>query len=199
MFLNVCCLVLFNYVILTNETFTVTHGKLNHLQHFDSKAMVEEYIRSLNIPASFVLPSFFMSNVPPSIKTAANGQGLNISWMLYPDTSIPMLDVPDDFGKFVVACLLHPNETMGKHILASSSWVTPREVCAAVEASRGTKTTFTEAPSKAYDGHAELLDNMLMIRDYGYYGTRAKEAVQESQALVPDSRFSTFQSFIKTH
>jgi uncharacterized protein YbjT (DUF2867 family) len=41
----------------------VSNGKLSKVHHFDTKAEVEKYIRSLNIPATFVNPGCFMANL----------------------------------------------------------------------------------------------------------------------------------------
>jgi hypothetical protein len=46
---------------LTNSI--VSGGKLRLIHHFDSKADVETYIRSIHVPASFVNPGCFMSNL----------------------------------------------------------------------------------------------------------------------------------------
>ncbi|KAH8660348.1 nmrA family transcriptional regulator [Xylariales sp. PMI_506] len=176
----------------------VTHGKLHNLHHFDSKAMVEEYIREIGVPASFVMPGYFMSNIPGSIQPSQGGSFYSISWLFTPQTQIPMLDVPADFGKFVAACLAHPDKTKGKHVLAASGWFTPRDVVAAVEACTGAPAHYHEVPQHAFGGSPELLDNLLMIKDYDYYGPGAHEGVKFSHDLVgPNAKFSTFQDFLR--
>jgi hypothetical protein len=49
-----------------------THGELTAVKHFDSKAAVEEYIRSIGQPASFFMPGLFMSYPFPSFKKVRN-------------------------------------------------------------------------------------------------------------------------------
>jgi hypothetical protein len=161
--------------------------------------MVEEYINEVGVPASFVLPGYFMSNIPNSVKPGEDGKNFSISMMFKPDTAIPMLDVPRDFGKFVAACLADPEATLGKHTLAASGWFTPLDVCHAVEHVRGGKCEFHEIPVDKFGGSEELFDNLMMIREYGYYGRDAKEGVQKSQDVVEKiggfEGFGTFQSF----
>ncbi|KAH8731821.1 hypothetical protein GQ44DRAFT_745856 [Phaeosphaeriaceae sp. PMI808] len=125
----------------------ITQGKLHNLHHFDSKAMVEEYIGSVGQPASFVMPAYFMANVPGSIKANANGSGYALSWLFRPDTQIPMLDVPRDFGKF-----------RGEHTFAASGWVTPLDVCRAVEACTGKKCVFKEVPVGEFGGSSRMMN-----------------------------------------
>lgn len=178
----------------------ITAGKLPNLHHFDSKAMVEAYITEVGQPASFVLPGFFMANVPGSIKPSPTDPNTyTLTQMFHPDTQIPMLDVPADFGKFVAACLAKPEATMGKHVLAASVWATPLDVCSAVEEVTGKKCVFNEM--KEWKGSQELLENMDMIKEWMYYGPGAKEGVEWSQGLVREvggmEGFSGFDGFLK--
>jgi uncharacterized protein YbjT (DUF2867 family) len=188
----------------------ITGGKLSNLHHFDSKAMVEEYITQAGQPASFVLPGYFMANVPGSIKpsaAAASGEGgggdtnYTLTQLFHPDTQIPMLDVPADFGKFVAACLVKPDATMGKHVLAASVWATPLDVCTAVESVTGKKCVFREMKEDEWKGSKELLENMDMIKEWMYYGPGAKEGVEWSQELVRGvggwDDFGSFERFLK--
>lgn len=178
----------------------ITEGKLNNLHHFDSKAMVEEYITSVGQPASFVMPAYFMSNVPGSIKLSADGSRYTLSWLFRPDTRIPMLDVPRDFGKFA-ASTLAGGPSAPQHVLAASGWFTPLDVCAAVEACTGKKCVFNEVPLEEFGGSKELLDNLLMIREYEYYGPGAREGVERSQGVVGGvggwEGFGTFEGFLR--
>jgi len=40
----------------------MTDGKLSGVQHFDSKAAVETYIRNLPIKSAFYMPAFYTQN-----------------------------------------------------------------------------------------------------------------------------------------
>ncbi|PSN75360.1 NAD(P)-binding protein [Corynespora cassiicola Philippines] len=179
----------------------ITEGKLHNLHHFDSKAMVEEYVNELGLKASFVLPAYFMSNIPGSIRPDPSGSHYSLAWLFHPDTQIPMLDVPRDFGKFVATCLAEPEKTIGKHTLAASGWSTPLDVCKAVENCTGKKCEFHEIPIEKFGGSKELFDNLMMIREYEYYGPGAKDGVKSSQEAVGSvggwEGFGTFEDFLK--
>ncbi|KAF2269343.1 NmrA family transcriptional regulator [Lojkania enalia] len=177
----------------------ITEGKLHNLHHFDSKAIVEEYIKSLSLPASFVLPGYFMSNIPSSIRPS--GSHYSLSWLFHPTTQIPMLDVPTDFGKFVASCLASPSATLSKHTLATSGWFTPLDVCKAVEICTGAKCEYHEIPVEQFHGSKELFDNLMMIREYNYYGPEAHDGVKGSHELVDGvggfEKLATFEMFLK--
>lgn len=42
----------------------VSHGKYNKVEHFESKHRIEEYARSIGLPATFVMPGFYAASVP---------------------------------------------------------------------------------------------------------------------------------------
>ena len=57
---------------------SVSEGKLTHMAHFESKAEVEEYTRSLGIPATFFYAGVYMSNIPGSLqKVKVPDRGVN--------------------------------------------------------------------------------------------------------------------------
>jgi hypothetical protein len=118
--------------------------------------MVEEYINEIGQPASFVMPAYFMSNIPGSIKPRPSHDGYTLSWLFHPDTQIPMLDVPRDFGKFIASCLTNPSATMGQHTLAASGWFTLLDVCQSVENVTGKKCEFKDYGVEEYQGSKEL-------------------------------------------
>ena len=60
----------------------------------------------------------------------------------------------------------------------------PLDVCATVEKVTGKKCEFKEYGVEGYQGSKELFDNLMMIREYGYYGPGAKEGVKRSQDIV---------------
>lgn len=51
------CSIWFSRFCSTSET---SGGRLKHVPHFDHKAEVEEYIRSIGVPANFILPVYFI-------------------------------------------------------------------------------------------------------------------------------------------
>lgn len=78
----------------------VTAGKLRHVNHFESKAQIEQYIRESGVPATFVLPGFFMSNLTAMVKR--QGDTLMLAWPVDPDKAqFPLFDLEEDTGKIV--------------------------------------------------------------------------------------------------
>jgi uncharacterized protein YbjT (DUF2867 family) len=158
---------------------TVTGGKLAKVEHFDSKAEVEEYIRSKKIPASFFQPGFFMQNLKGMIRPSDDGNfTLTAPW--HPDTKLPMLEVVSDTGKFVAAALLKGPSIDAKRIMGVSDWASPNDVAAAMKEINGKEVKFTEVDGETFMKFMppataeELTENFLLIRDYEYFGPGAQ-------------------------
>lgn len=162
----------------------VSKGVLPNVYHFDSKANVEEYIRSLGIPASFFLPGFYMSNLPgTSLRDMGDG-----NWALalpMPDNSpIPLFDTEADTGKFVKAMFLNEQKVLGKQIYGATAYYTPREIVDQFKElfpNTGKKTAFSRLPDQVFKGiigsrgapepvQEEMLQNMRLMPEFGYYG-----------------------------
>ncbi|KAI9870346.1 MAG: hypothetical protein M1830_004352 [Pleopsidium flavum] len=173
-------------------------GKFDKVYHFDAKANVEEYIRSIGMPATFFLAGFFMSNIPgkafrPDPETNAYTLALPI-----PTTSpIPLFDAEDDTGKVVKGILLNREKTLGKRIFGAEAYYTPGQVVEEFkvlkpESSKGAKAVqiphevFRE--SLAQIGAPEIIQEemvqaMLFMPEFGYYGN---ESLDESHSILSE-------------
>lgn len=88
---------IFSSLLNTNK---ISNGRLTHIKHFEGKAEIEEYIRQINVPATFVLPGFFASNLFTSIRKNEDG---SFAWALPASgdkTKVPIFDVTADMGTY---------------------------------------------------------------------------------------------------
>lgn len=77
----------------------VTSGRFSHVSHFEGKAEIEQYIRDIGVPATFVLAGLFMSGLSGRMI-----QKRDDTWTLAlpvnPSTAkIPVFDPEKDTGK----------------------------------------------------------------------------------------------------
>lgn len=83
---------------LLNVTET-SGGWLKHVPHFDHKAKVEEYIRSIGVPATFVLPGYFMTNYTVFGMLRKGDDGVyNLAYPVGKDAQLPLIDIASDMG-----------------------------------------------------------------------------------------------------
>ncbi|KAK0109493.1 hypothetical protein ONS95_002183 [Cadophora gregata] len=188
----------------------LTHGKLPHVHHFDSKAHIESYIRTTPLPTTFLLPGFYMSNLPgQSLRPSPYPPNpYTLSMPVPSSTPVPLLAPLSDTGKFLKGILLNRFTTLGKRVLAATKYYTFDELL------EGFKNVFPEAGKDAgyyevdretYLGWmkgaglpdfagVELWENMRLLAEGGYYGG---EGLEWSLSLV-DEPLTTWEEYIKS-
>jgi hypothetical protein len=163
----------------------LSKGALSHVNHFDSKAAIESYVRELGIPASFFLPGFYMSNLPGGMFRQVPP---NNAWTLglpIPGSSpVPLLDTADDTGKFVKGILLNREKSLGKRILGATDYYTLNQIveqfkelypeagkdAKAVELPHGVFKNILIGAGQQEENAEELLQNMRLMHEFGYFG-----------------------------
>ena len=76
-----------------------TGGRLTHVPHFDQKAQVQAYIREIDVPATFVLPGYFMSNYTQFGMLRRGEDGVyTLTYPVGKDAKFPLIDIASDMG-----------------------------------------------------------------------------------------------------
>ncbi|TRM61225.1 hypothetical protein BD626DRAFT_631771 [Schizophyllum amplum] len=186
-----------------------TSGKLSKVYHFDGKAEVEEYIRALGIPATFFLAGAYMSDYPGSLLRQMPDGKWGLALPVPADAQFPLIDIEHDTGKFVKAILLKREEVLGRQIYASAAYYTPQQMVDHLKKlypEAGEGAAYHELPHDAFKGilakqgmpevvQEELLQNLIFIAEYGYYGG---ESLDESIAIV-DEPLTSWEQYLQNH
>ncbi|KAL8726782.1 MAG: hypothetical protein Q9181_005921 [Wetmoreana brouardii] len=184
----------------------LTNGKFPNVEHFDSKAAVEQYIREIGVPATFFMPGFFMSNFEGFIRQSPPNNDWSLPLPMPPDTPIPCFDAAGDTGKFVKAILTHRDTLLGKRVLAATDYYTPAQIMSTFRElfpKAGANAGFVQTSKDEYMGalaaagmppkaQLELYENMAFMHDYGYYG---KASLDESLSIL-DKKPTTMKDFL---
>ncbi|KAL1915216.1 uncharacterized protein VTP21DRAFT_7492 [Calcarisporiella thermophila] len=96
----------------------VSEGKFK-VDEFDDKHQVEEYVKEIGLPATFVDVAFYYENIAGDTSFQVlkkEGDTVYISYFIEPDVKIPMLAVSVDLGKAVVEIISNRNKYLGKTI-----------------------------------------------------------------------------------
>lgn len=165
---------------------TVTNGKLPNVYHFDSKAIVEDYVRELGIPATFFLPGFYMSNIPGNMMRQLPPDNAWTLALPVPETAPFPLIADEDFGKWVKAIVLRRDGpgVLGRRVYAASAYVTAGEIVETFKRAfpeAGRTARFLSVPHDQYlqtltgfelpqFAAEELLENMRLMDEGGYFG-----------------------------
>ncbi|KAJ5598789.1 hypothetical protein N7537_008873 [Penicillium hordei] len=165
---------------LLNVTET-SGGRLKHVPHFDQKATVE-YIRSVGVPATFVLPGYFMTNYTVFRMLRKGDDGVyNLADPVGKDAHFPPIDIAGDMGKYVAAALKNRSEVLCLQLLAAADYYSPTRILAA----------FIPGPLGQ-----EMLENHLFSENPGYFNGKS---LKESYALLEKSgyRVTSWEDFLK--
>lgn len=188
---------------LVNEAL-VSDGKLPHVEHFDGKAEIGDYARSIGLPTAEFQPGFYFSNLKMMMRKDEEGDAYTLAWPFPADTGIDFFDAANDTGKFVAGILANPKAYIGKEVLGTTAKYTPNDVCREFKAVTGKECKYVEVTDDQWKQalplppplNQELLENMILIRDYGYYGKHAQQALDFSRT-VPRGKLTTLSEAIK--
>ena len=175
----------------------LTGGQLPNVKHFDGKAEVDAYMRSLGFPAvtSFE-PGFYMSNLLTMMRPGPDGT-YTMASPVPAHTRFPMLSAADDTGKFVASILARPaapnQPSPPQRVLAASGWWSGQDVVDTFSRLHGPAhpAVYAELPADVWKSSLpkavaqEMLENLLLVRDYKYFGPDVAEAgVREALAAL---------------
>ncbi|GAP84338.1 hypothetical protein SAMD00023353_0701530 [Rosellinia necatrix] len=183
----------------------LSNGKLSRVYHFDSKAHVEEYVRSLGIPATFFMPGFYMPNIPGGM-LSKQGENWVFGLPIASASPIPLYD-PADTGKYVKAIVENKEALLGKRFLGASEYLTAQGVVdtfKTVFPEAGKTAAYFETPKDSFYAFMkgtgmpdfavdEMYENMVLMQDFGYFGGAS---LDESLGLMEDSPI-TWAEYVK--
>ncbi|KAH7066348.1 hypothetical protein BKA63DRAFT_160342 [Paraphoma chrysanthemicola] len=161
-----------------SHPYQISNGKLKNVEHFDDKAEIEQYIRSLPVKSAFFAPGSFMQNFTSHLKPHPSRAGdgtFVIASIVNADTKVPMIDITDT-GKWVGAILAEPDKYNGKFFAAAESLMTLPEACEIISKATGKTVTFQQLPDEVFKGflpeviREAMYEMWVLNRDYGYYG-----------------------------
>ncbi|KAK4949510.1 hypothetical protein LTR10_012128 [Elasticomyces elasticus] len=185
----------------------LTGAKLPHVDHFDGKAKVAEYIEAnkKDMWASYFMPAMFVTFAKTQVKPV---DGVPTLAMPFPSDSVawPLIDPRADSGKYIMGIFEGGAEANGAFVHAVSTWTTPRQIVADLSEVVGKEVVFKTITgdewAKDLPQHlkAELLETMLLVGDYSYYGPGAEKKQAESDKwLVPGAKKTDFKGWAQSH
>ena len=106
---------------------------------------------------------------------------------------MPCFDT-DDTGKFVAGILLQPSKLLGQRIFGATDWYTPQQIVSTFEKVSGKKATYQALPDEVFKSFLppvmaeELVETLIFMRDYAYYGPGAEQGLKESLQVAPSTQ-----------
>lgn len=177
--------------------------KITNVEHFDLKAEVELYIRSLPIKSAFYVPGFFMQNFTTFLVPQPAGDGsFVIANLVSPQTLLPLIDTVADTGKFVSAILAAPDTFEGKYVRSAERLVSFEEAAKTISLVSGKKVQYAQIPESTLKHYLppaiadEVIAMYIYYQDFGYFGQKTNGVVKEA-AQVARGKLATFEEFVE--
>ncbi|KAA8916607.1 hypothetical protein TRICI_001233 [Trichomonascus ciferrii] len=163
----------------------ISKGK-QPVPHFDDKAKVEEYIRSLPVKSSFYSPGFFMQNFLTAMTPRPLPDGtLAFQCTQNGNTKIPMIDVVKDTGNYVGAILAQPEKYNGKVSFGASEYTSFEEVAKTMSKVYGKQVNYQQVQKKDYltflpeAARSDLISMFNYYDNFGYNGPNTDATFNE--------------------
>jgi uncharacterized protein YbjT (DUF2867 family) len=200
----------------------MSDGELTTVHHFDSKAEVEDYIRSLNFPSSvFYLPGWFMQNVwhgfvpkPKMVRTPlpcylpriiTNSTQISEDTVLFPfawppDLRLPLIDVSDT-GKYLAPALRDPAKYDGARLVSATAYYSAQEIVDTWSRASGKNMRLaTGNEAEQFITHPmqrEVLRPGPLFVKYGYFGPSGPQDLDWTiSQLEPADTLTTWEDFL---
>lgn len=104
-------------------------GGKHPLRHFDGKAEVTEYTKTLGIPVADVEAGTYMQNFTGVMRpTKLEDGSYEMRWPATPDLLLPVFDAVHDYGLFVRKVIEAPTIEPFTSVYAHSQMLTPKEL-----------------------------------------------------------------------
>jgi len=126
--------------------------------HFESKLVGEQYLATLDLPATVLRPAMFHDILLDIAPRARQGELVLAMW-LHPETSVQIM-ATSDIGAFAADAFENPQEWIGRTVDIASDELTGPQMAAAFETVSGIPTRFQQLPIEPLRAGRPDLANM---------------------------------------
>ncbi|KAH8699026.1 hypothetical protein BGW36DRAFT_294740 [Talaromyces proteolyticus] len=183
------------------NTTLMSKGEVRGAEHFDSKAEVEEYIRTLDIKSTFFMAGWLMQNNLGRSKPQFVSPGKYTWWWinLDPDTRIPLMDMRD-VGKFISPALLDPELYDKKRLTCATRYYTLQEIADTWTKVTGKNVRLTQSAPSAWPVALQkrLQEMRGLYSVYAYFGPTGPTDLDWTLEQVTEKPTS-WEQFVQDH
>jgi uncharacterized protein YbjT (DUF2867 family) len=193
------------YIVFSTLPFAeeISNGN-EQVPHFDNKAKLEQYIRSLPVKSSFYCPGFFMQNLVRNLAPQPQSDGsLAIQCIIGGDTNIPMVDAVGDTGNCVGAILAQSDKYEGKVLFAASEYTNFKEAAKTMSKVYGKQISYQQVDKKNYLSflpevlRKDMISMFSYYERFGFYGPNTAAFFNENEKS-PRVPVTSLLDFFKT-
>jgi uncharacterized protein YbjT (DUF2867 family) len=168
-------------------------GRNSGISHVESKWEVENYIRTLDLPTTFLRPAAFMENWTNLRQKSINLEEGTFTQPLSPDTSLQQIAV-DDIGAFASMAFTNPKEWKGRAIEIAGDETTMVEMTDILSNISGKEIEYVQVPWDTFKDQAGS-NLTTMYRWFEEKGFQAN--ISKLREIYP--RYTSLESFLRKH
>jgi len=177
---------------------SLDHG---NVPHFESKALVDDYIKQVGVPATSLYTAFYYENFYnfPATSVVKNDKGeYNFVNPIVPDAKIPAFAV-EDTGAWVLHILKHREEFLGKVVKVAAEDISMNEVAAIFEKVTGKKTTPLQIDRDGMleYGKAGWFQQEFILNNLFFVDNPNLRDPEWSRKVYPEAQ--TWETFLRNH
>lgn len=181
----------------------ISGGKYQKVDHFDAKAEVGGYMRSLpTICSIFYAPGWSMQNFNQHMSPRRMPDGaLAIVNIISPQTKLALIDPYEDTGKFLGPVLADPEAYIGKTLSAATRHYSYEEALQIMSKVWRVPIEYRVVSKDVYASNVgpvfgeRLVQMMLYLEECGYYSPRGMEEV-DLTASIATQKLTTFEEYL---
>lgn len=175
------------------------------MPHFDSKAEVEQYIRSLPLTSVFFMAGGYMQNFLTVMRPVKRADGTYALRVPFPGVSsstlLPLIDI-EDTGKYIAPVLHDPPKYNHANLYAATAFYSIAEICEIWTKCTGVQVVFESdgGVSRSNPPEAEKVasDKVDGAKDLSYFGPGGQKGIEWTLAQVQE-HLTTWEEFVKSH
>ncbi|GAA5854797.1 hypothetical protein JCM9279_000949 [Rhodotorula babjevae] len=164
-------------------------GKLQHVEHFDSKAAVTVYALESGLPTTNVEAGCYMQNWLGALGPRKQADGsLVFAMPIAPSTKIALIDTNGDYGAYVREAIEGESFKPGSEILAAAEEISLDDMVKQFSEVTGAKASYYQLGHDDFLAAAgpvgkEMLDMFLWFEEFGYFGGKDLAPSQRDLAV----------------
>ncbi|KAH7332577.1 hypothetical protein B0J17DRAFT_678220 [Rhizoctonia solani] len=168
-------------------------------RHWESKAIVNDYLHEIGVPTTTIFTSFYYENLWMFFLPKKLSDGtLVLDWFFPSECHLPSFAV-EDLGAWVVIALKNPETWIEETMTTCSELLTPRDYAEVLSNGLGTKVTLKEVSYADFEAiRPHVSDDVwLNIKAFWDQPNVLGGKIDESRQLYPG--FQDLEKFVKTH
>jgi len=176
------------YVWSTLPNANKISNKKFSVPHFDMKANVDDYLKTIGLKCAFVALDCYMENFESYFAPKKMEDGTYVIGFPFPlDKPMGLIDIADDFGKAVLTMINHQDEWAGKWVPLFGDYLSIQDCANLIGEANGVIVNSVEIPRYSFGPEfGQMFDFFL---EFGY-GRNSQDEALLHKLLPNPTKFS---------